>query len=108
MARPPGRATTPPLEAPLATYTVLLSSVGNPDFAQYAPVSDRKKVVAKKLSEIRKACETYIEEWDLGGGNWPTCPVRRNGKVVGHFSYNGRFWRSRKGSHAPGSNTPLK
>ncbi len=79
----------------MATFTVVLRSVGNPDFAQYAPVSTRKKVLAQKLSEIQKACMDYIAQWNLGGGNWPPCPVRRNGKVVGHFSYNGRFWRTR-------------
>ena len=79
----------------MAVFTVSLRSVGNPDFAQYAPVSEPKKILAGKLSEIKKACLDYIEEWDLGGGNWPKCLVRRNGKVVGHFSYNGRFWRTR-------------
>ena len=80
----------------MAVYTITLRSVGNPDFAQYAPVSEPRKVAAGKLSEIRKACRDYIEEWDLGGGNWPDCPVRRDGKVVGYFSYNGRFWRTRR------------
>ncbi len=79
----------------MATFTVVLRSVGNPDFAQYAPVSNPKRVVTNRLSEIKKAFLAYIEEWNLGGGNWPRCPVCRNGKVAGHFSYNGRFWRTR-------------
>ena len=78
----------------MATYTVVLRSVGNPDFGQYAPLSPPKRVKARKLSEIREACRSYIVKWDLGGGNFPRCAVRRNGKVVGHFSYNGRFWRA--------------
>ncbi len=89
-----GKATRLTLSATVAVYTAVLRSVGNPDFGQYAPLSEPRKVVAGKLSEIKQACMNYIKEWDLGGGNWPVCPVRRNGKVVGHFSYNGRFWRS--------------
>lgn len=78
----------------MAKYTAVLRSVGNPDFGQYAPISPPKKITAYKLSEIREACRSYIENWDLGGGNFPKCLVRRNGKVVGYFSYNGRFWRA--------------
>ena len=89
----------------MAVYTVFLRSVGNPDFAQYAPVSEPRRVIVNKLSEIRDACRSYIEQWDLGGGNWPECPVRRDGKVVGRFSYNGRFWRCRPES-APEPSDP--
>lgn len=78
----------------MSTFRIRLRSVGNPDFGQYAPLSPPRVVTAPHLRDLRKAVEKYITEWDLGGGNWPRCPVSRDGKVVGHFSYNRRFWRS--------------
>lgn len=75
-------------------YRIKMKSVGNPDFRQFAPVSIPLTVTATHLSTIRVAVEKYITTWDLGSGNWPRCPVRRDGKVVGHFSYNRRFWRT--------------
>jgi hypothetical protein len=39
-----------------------------------------------------KACRDYIEENDLGGGNWTGGDIRENGKVVGKVGYNGTVW----------------
>jgi hypothetical protein len=39
-----------------------------------------------------KACRDYIEENDLGGGNWTGGDIRENGKVVAKVSYNGTVW----------------
>lgn len=79
-------------------YEMRLRSVGNPDFGQYAPVSEPEVVTGNTLAEMRAHCERYIEFWDLGGGNWMSPVVRENvpgrkaKKTVGHFSYNGRLW----------------
>jgi len=80
-------------------FMMRLCSVGNPDFGQYAPVSNPKTVFGDTLKEMRKHCEEYQKEWDLGGGNW-THPVVYDvtgpkKKVVGNFSYNGRFWKGK-------------
>lgn len=90
------RAITPPG----SRYRVLLSSVGNPDFGQYAPVSEAKAVDAATIADARKACEAYIAENNLGGGNWANGRVidNRTGKLVGHFSYNLRFWEGEPGT----------
>ena len=73
-----------------------LYSVGNPDRQQYASISDSKyNVKTAKLSELRDKVREYIEWWNLGSGNFPPPNVYRNNKLIGHFSYNGRFWRSR-------------
>lgn len=77
-------------------YEMKLRSVGNPDFGQYAPLSTPKVVRAETLREMRQACEEYIAEWDLGGGNWTDPVVTQNGKKIGRFSYNGRFWSLEK------------
>ncbi len=77
-------------------FTMRLSSIGNPDFSQYAPISNPKTVKGITLAEMRRKAMAYSSEWDLGGGNW-ACPVVKIGKrVVGHFSYNGRFWEGAK------------
>jgi len=74
-------------------FSCRLRSVGNPDFGQHAPVSEPRVVDADTLPGIVAACRQYIEEWDLGGGNWTDPMVREGGKAVGKVSYNGRVWR---------------
>lgn len=82
-------------------YEMKLRSMGNPDFGQYAPVSEPKVVKAETLKELRKACEDYIEEWNLGGGNWVDPFVLENGKKIARFSYNGRLWSVKKSAVNP-------
>lgn len=77
-------------------FQARFSSVGNPDFGQYAPVSDPVVVRTATLKEMRVLIEKYIAFWDLGGGNFVDPIVKRDGKKIGRFSYNGRFWRSAK------------
>lgn len=76
----------------MARYSMKLRSVGNPDYGQYAPVSEPKTVEGETLKEMRDALEAYIAEWDLGGGNFPDVTVKEGKKTVGYFSYNGRLW----------------
>lgn len=76
-------------------FTMRLSSSGNPDHGQYVPVSDPKVVQGSTLAEMRKAAQDYIDEWNLGGGNWKDPVVKQGSKVIGYFSYNGRLWEGR-------------
>jgi hypothetical protein len=73
-------------------YTIHLSAPGNPDHRQYAPIAAPMRVTASKLSEIIAICRRYIEENELGGGNWPMPTVNKNGKPFARVSYNGRCW----------------
>lgn len=74
-------------------YVMILKSVGNPDFDQYAPVSEPKAVRGDTLKAMVQAAEEYIEEWNLGGGNWSETEIRTlDGKTVAWLSYNGRLW----------------
>ena len=74
----------------------ILKSVGNPDYQQYAPISDPlKNIKTKTLSQLRNKVKKYIEWWMLGGGNFVEPTVYKNGKNIGWFSYNGRFWRTK-------------
>lgn len=82
-----------------------LRSMGNPDFGQYAPLSEPESIKVATLKEAIDACEAYIRKWDLGGGNW-TCPtVKQDGKIIGRISYNGKFWTQKewKDLHSTGS-----
>jgi hypothetical protein len=74
-------------------YTMTLQSVGNPDFNQYEPISEPVTVHSETIEGMRNAAAEYIDHWDLGGGNWVSPVVRDDaGNVIGHFSYNLRFW----------------
>lgn len=77
-------------------FTIVLESVGNPDFSQYAPVSEPETVACTTLKEIVKAAEAYQTKWDLGGGNWTTPAITKDGRAVAWISYNGRLWDSPK------------
>src|SRR5258705_3765676 len=64
-------------------FTMRLSSCGNPDWGQYAPISEPKVVTGSTLAEMRKAAEAYSEENNLGGGNWMNTVVKQGKKVIG-------------------------
>lgn len=95
-------------------YEMKLRSVGNPDFGQYAPVSNPETVAGQTLAEMRAHCERYIEFWNLGGGNWTdpavmeVVPGRKSKKTVGHFSYNGRLWSISPSKSIPGKFEEIK
>jgi hypothetical protein len=74
----------------------ILKSVGNPDFGQFAPVSNPlRNIKTKTLSQLKDKVNAYIDKWSLGGGNFIQPSVYHNNKIVGYFSYNGRFWRTK-------------
>jgi len=74
-------------------YTIRLASVGNPDFRQFAPISDLVNSGGSTVAECVRVAMDYRDAWELGSGNW-TNPriVRADGSVVGYVSYNGRLW----------------
>lgn len=77
-------------------YTVILDNRGNPDRAQDSsrrlPGTVREVVPVEDFAAALKACRDYIEENDLGSGNWTGGDIRENGKVVAKVSYNGAVW----------------
>ena len=46
----------------------------------------------KSLQEASQVCRDWIEELELGGGNWTGGKVFDNGKQIAEISYNGRIW----------------
>ena len=47
------------------------------------------------LSKLKELINVYIDEHDLGGGNFIPPKVYKDKKYVGYFSYNARFWREK-------------
>ena len=84
-------------EKKMPRYKMVLTSTGNPDFGQYAPISDPLTVIDDSLVAMREACARYINEWDLGGGNWDSPVVYDGDKAIGYFSYNLRLWVGKPG-----------
>ena len=77
------------------SLVVVCKSEGNPDYGQYAPISDTEYFPVNTLQEAAQKCREYIDENDLGGGNWSGGDVYDiNGKVIAHVTYNGRVWNT--------------
>lgn len=78
-------------------FEVTLESVGNPDFGQYPGASlpgvPRGRCAVTSLEEAAAKCREFIDEHDLGGGNWSGGDVFEDGTLVARVSYNGRVWR---------------
>ncbi len=77
-------------------FVMILQSVGNPDFQQFAPISEPAAIKGDSLKAMVQAAGEYREFWNLGSGNWVPPEVRREGKPVAWISYNGRVWDSPK------------
>ena len=79
-----------------ATYRCYVSTVGNPDFNQYAPISNPEWIEAANLKELRTKVQAYNDEWGVGSGNCKDPIVyEMHGKAktkLGTFSYNLRLW----------------
>jgi len=77
-------------------YKCYVSTVGNIDRHQYAPVSNPEWIEADTLQDLREKVEEYKYEWNIGGGNWKDPIVYevhgRAGKRIGFLSYNLRLW----------------
>lgn len=83
----------------LFQYFVYLRGVGNPDFSQYSDIAPPKIDVVSTLEDAVTACLGYIQNWNLGGGNWgsdhPSSECRSgnvfdlDGTLKYRISYNG-------------------
>lgn len=77
-------------------FNVILDSIGNPDHdedpTRRLPGVDRRIVPVADFAAASKACRDYIEENNLGAGNWAGGKIHSEGKVVAEVSYNGKVW----------------
>ena len=79
-------------------FRVRLASCGNPDHGQnpnhrmYGAEANRWQKVGS-IAEASTACRKFIEDNDLGGGNWSGGEVMDDKKIIiARISYNGRAW----------------
>lgn len=80
------------------TLILRLEHTPNPDIhggyweAPIDPKKDTREVAT--LAEARRHFREWIERNGLGGGNMTkrSGEVTEGGKLIGRFSYNGRFW----------------
>ena len=87
--------------------TVVLKSVGNPDFGELfgeGGKSPTRLIKVKSYAEAAQVCRRYIAQYNLGGGNWGRYGGDRSDnepesgaifvgdKKVASVSYNGRVW----------------
>lgn len=90
---------------------VKLASIGNPDFGQNPnePMwgcEPNKMVPVKTFREASDACMKFIEDNDLGSGNWYGGEIYDDkGKIIAHVSYNGRVW---EGEHWTSNTKEIK
>jgi len=81
---------------PLGHYAVQLCTVGNPDWGQYAPVTDAEWKIVATMSEAKAAVGDYLERNDgISGGNWAPESGQvwdHQGKLVARFTYSLRCW----------------
>ena len=77
---------------------VILASRGNPDHRQDPSRSvwgcePDRKVEVESLREASMECRKFIDENELGGGNWYGGQVfDDDDKWIADVSYNGRVW----------------
>ncbi len=76
-------------------FRVHFKTVGNPDFQQYAPISDPMTVYADTVEEIDEYRSAYFATYEVGSGNWTSPPVyeqtTKRGKRVGSLQYSGQI-----------------
>ena len=84
-------------------YTVTLSACGNPDHNEnpYSNIVngieiESKTAKANSIEECQRLVCDYIEQNDLGAGNWTGGKVSKDNEWIGYISYNGRYFE--KGS----------
>lgn len=82
----------------VGNFRVSLSNAGNPDRGQ-DPTRPLwgvrpKSAIAQTMEVAAAICQNYIQENDLGSGNWTGGEILEDGRLVAKVSYNGRIWNA--------------
>lgn len=77
-------------------YEVELAAEPNPDHDKNSwegsVKKQKKRVAVKSIEDAQSKVNTFIEENNLGGGNFIPADVFNNGTKIGYISYNGKYW----------------
>lgn len=83
-------------EVIFSDLSVELSAQSNPDFDRYSHEGSinikPKKVKVKSIDEAISKVRNFINDNDLGGGNFTGGALYDGDKKIGRISYNGRVW----------------
>jgi hypothetical protein len=75
---------------------VELEAIPNPNFSRNSHEGSVKikkhKIKVKSLIDAKDKVLDFIDENDLGSGNFMGANIFSNGKKIGRVSYNGRLW----------------
>ncbi len=74
-------------------FRLKLASVPNPEHDEWFSPAPRRYITVNSLKEASRKCREYIEEFNLGSGNWAGGLVLQNRKQIARISYNGRIWK---------------
>lgn len=87
---------TEPKDCNPSQFLVTLDNVGNIDYGQSPfhclPGTSRTFKICNSIEECVTACRDYIDENELGGGNWTGGTVFKDSEPFAYISYNGRVW----------------
>ena len=77
-------------------YRVTLTAHGNIDHGEnpYEMLFEPEEAYADSIEECQKIVRDYINETDIGAGNWTGGKVYEveTNKQLGYISYNSRYW----------------
>ena len=71
-----------------------MSSRGNPDFRENPNDALSATIIIEVANwqAASQACQAYIGQYDLGGGNWNGGQIFEQDRQIARVSYNGRVW----------------
>ena len=79
-------------------YSITTQVCGNIDHGQDPTVPpygvDIVELSGHDLETLHNKVRDWIDDNDIGGGNWMNPALRANGKVIGYMSYNSCIWTS--------------
>ena len=81
-------------------YEVELESIDNPDFEykkRYTKKIKKYRVSVNSIEEAKKVVSEFINDNDLGGGNFIGAQIYQNNKPIAYISYNLRVWAGKVG-----------
>ncbi len=82
----------------MQTMTLIIKHIKNPDIfggGGYWSKMDRPnnvRIPVETIEEAAEKCRDFIEEYDLGSGNWVGGVVTEGDNPVAAISFNGRIW----------------
>jgi hypothetical protein len=73
-------------------FSITIETVGNPDFGQYAPITDPQRLNADTFQELKTEIWQYRSDNMIGAGNWTNPTLHQDENPIGYMSYNCRVW----------------